>query len=185
MDVSIKANPSLEYQPAPRMALEPTIESKPESERVLIQPLQETSISLGKLGSQSDKTLLHHDGQPPPANGEPAAGRNEHKPPGSHSKDKDEQLSMNEPVDSDEDTDGWVGNGDQLADVDLVLRWARAYRLSIGEAGMMLNMQPEIVNRAVAVHAQSTSGCDPNAGEAGVRRSTRPAIKNWVKLGPL
>lgn len=112
--------------------------------------------------------------------------------------DKDGQFRMDdeslesdddEPLDSDDDEllewidekspqDGWLGNGDQKADLVLVLRWARAYRVSIEGAGRMLKKGPEIVNRALKVHA------NPKAEEALLRRS-KPVIKNWWMLGPI
>lgn len=166
-----------------------TTETKSESEHVLIQPSQEASISSDDSRSPSPKkTLLHRDEQPPPANGEKGAGQDEHEPLRSPSEDEDEQLlSMDESLDSDQNipTHGWLGNEDQMADLILVLRWAQAYRVSIEGAGRMLKMQPEIVNRAAAVHAQSTSGSDPNARARVVFRPPRPVIRHWVRLGPL
>lgn len=164
-----------------------TTETKSESEHVLIQPSQEASISSDDSRSPSPKkTLLHRDEQPPPANGEKGAGQNEHEPLRSPSEDE-QLLSMDESLDSDENipTHGWLGNEDQMADLVLVLRWAQAYRVSIEGAGRMLKMQPEIVNRAAAVHAQSTSGSDPNARAGVVFRPPRPVIRHWVRLGPL
>lgn len=166
-----------------------TTETKPESERVLIQSSQEAPTSSDDSRSPSPKkTLLHRDGQPSPVNGEKGAGQNEHESLGTPSEDEDEQLlSMDESLDSDEDIPphGWLGNEDQMADLVLVLRWAQAYRVSIEGAGRMLKMQPEIVDRAAAVHAQSTSGSAPNARAGVVFRSPRPVIRHWVRLGPL
>lgn len=181
MDVSIKAYPSLDYQPTSRMAVEPgTTETKPESERGFIQPSQETSMNSDDSRSPSPKRLLHREGQPRPANREQAAHRNEHEP--LEGPDEHEQLNIVESLESDEDvpTLGWLRNEDQMADLVLVLRWAQAYRVTIEGAGRMLKMQPEIVNRAVEDYSR-----DPNAREGGVRHSTRPVIKNWVRLGPL
>lgn len=166
-----------------------TTEIKPESGRVFIQPTQKPSTKSDDPKLPSPKTLIHREGQESLANKERATGRKEHEPLNCSSKeeDKEEQLSMDEPVESDDEipTHGWLGNEDQMADLVLVLRWAQAYRVSIEGAGRMLNMKPEIVNRAVMVHAQSTSDCDPNAREAGVGHRTRPVIKHWVRLGPL
>lgn len=104
--------------------------------------------------------------------------------------DKDGQFSMDdESIESlldelllsdDENStqDGWLGNADQKADLVLVLRWARAYRVSIEVAGRMLNRAPEIVSRALRVHA------NPKVEEALLRRS-KPVIKTWWKLGPI
>lgn len=172
------------------MAMEPgTIETKPKSERVLIQPTREPSAYSHESRLSCPKTSLHRDGQEPLANRERAAGRNKHEPLKCSSKDEDEdeQLSIDESLESDEETptDGWLGNEDQMADLVLVLRWAQAYRVSVEGAGRMLRMKPEIVNRAVEVHAQSTSEGDPNAREGVVGRRTRPVIKHWVRLGPL
>lgn len=158
-----------------------TIETKAESERVFIQPTQKPSTYSDDSRLPSPKTLPHREGQEPLANRERAAGRKEHERMKCPSKDEDED----EQSDKDTPTHGWLGNEDQQADLVLLLRWAQAYRVSIEGAGRMLKMKPEIVNRAVAVHAESISDCDPNARGGGVGRPTRPVIKHWVRLGPL
>ncbi len=71
--------------------------------------------------------------------------------------------------------DGWTGDGDQMEALVLLLRWARSYRLTIKQAGRMLKMGPEIVNRALWVEA---------TGQPIVLR-IKPVIKHWLKLGPL
>lgn len=185
-------------------AMEPdTTEIKPESERLLIQST-ENSSSTGFGDSKLPflpKTLSLHrrEGQGPPlaANRERAADGKKKmalKFPYKEEEDKDEQFRMDyesfesdddEPLESDDENstqDGWLGNGDQMADLVLVLRWARSYRVSIEVAGRMLKMSPEIVDRALKVHAQST---DPSAQEEAVLLRTKPVIKNWWKLGPI
>lgn len=69
--------------------------------------------------------------------------------------------------------DGWVGDADQMHDLVLTLRWARAYRVSIQAAGIMLKMGPEIVNRALWVEAT----------DQPIVLRVKPVIKHWLKLG--
>lgn len=193
------------------MAMEPdTTEIKPESERLLIQST-ENSSSTGFGDSKlpfppRTSSLPRREGQGPPlaANRERAADGKKKmalKFPYKEEEDKDEQFRMDygsfesdddEPFESDDDEplesddehstqDGWVGHGDQTADLVFILRWARSYRVSIEVAGRMLKMSPEIVDRALKVHAQST---DPSAQEEVLLR-TKPVVKNWWKLGPI
>lgn len=191
-----------------KMATEPdTTEIKPRSEPLLIQSTQNPSMTEfddSKLPF-APKTLIPHgcEGQgrqwvPFGANMERAADAKKKmadKIPYKHEEDMGGQFKMkdkslesedddDEPLLDDEDylQDGWVGNADQMADLVMILRWARAYRVSIEIAGRMLNMKPAIVNKALEVKAQST---DPNSQEEAILLQNKPTIKNWWKLGPI
>lgn len=187
------------------MAMEPdTTEMNPESEPLLIQSTENswsTGVDDSRLPFPPKTSSLHRrEGQGPPlaANRERAADGKEKmalKFPykEEEEEDKDEQFKVDygsfesdddEPLESDDENstqDGWVGHGDQTADLVFILRWARSYRVSIEIAGRMLKMSPEIVDRALKLQAQST---DPSAQEEVLLR-TKPVIKNWWKLGPL
>lgn len=121
-----------------------------------------------EIKPSSPKTFFHrHEGQASPLARERAADGKMDIPPRRRLPVIEEDDEFLESDDEDEEgesstQDGWLGNGDQTADLVLLLRWARSYRVSVQVAGRMLNMKPEIVNRAVMVRAQST---DPNAKE--------------------
>lgn len=164
-----------------------TTETKSESERLFIQPAQKPSTNSDDSRLSSPKILRHREREASIANREKVAGRKEHQPlkcPSFKDEGEDEHLSLNESLESDEETpiQGWLGNEDQVADLVLILRWAHAYRVSIEGAGRMLNMKPEIVDRALIVHAQPPSDRDPNLGEGAVVRRAKPVIKHWVRL---
>lgn len=102
--------------------------------------------------------------------------------------DKDGQFRMDdesddddEPLESDDENstqDDWLGNADQIADLILVLRWSRSYRVSIEAAGKVLNKKPGIVKRALKIRAQ------PDKEEA-LLLENKPVIGKWWKLGPI
>lgn len=189
-------------------AMEPdTTGIKPESESLLIQSTQNpltTGFDDSKL-PLAPKALLPHrcegQGRPLGANMGGEAGEKKGKvvvrfPYKVKEEGKGEQFDRmkdesfewdddDEPLSDDEDypQDGWVGNGDQIADLVLILRWARAYRVSVQIAGRMLNMKPEIVNKALEVKAKSAT--DPNGKEEALLLGTKPVIKNWWKLGSI
>ena len=192
-----------------KMAMEPdTTEIKPESEPLFTQSTQNPSMTGfddSKLPSTPKKLIPHRcEGQgrqwiPFGASMERAADGKKKmadKSPYKYEEDMGEQFKMedksfeseddddDEPVSDDEDylQDGWVGNGDQMADLVMILRWARAYRVSIEIAGRMLNMKPEIVNKALEIKELST---DPNAEVEAILLQNKPIIKSWWKLGPI
>lgn len=192
------------------MAMEPDkTEIKPESGNLLIQSTQNpstTGFDDSKL-SLAPKTLLPHrcerqgrQGRSLGANMERAADEKKKTvvrfPYKVKEEEKGEQFyrMKDGPFESDDDDellsddedysqDSWIGNGDQMADLVLVLRWARAYRVSVEIAGNMLNMKPEIVKKALEVKAQSAT--DPNGEEEALLLRNKPVIKNWWKLGPI